>query len=78
MAIPAWTIEDQMDWELLRDADEATASAVARRRPDFVERMRVSAADLSPLPPAPDAFCDKDTYDSSCEPWCTACRPKQM
>jgi hypothetical protein len=32
----SWTTQDQLDWELLREADEDIASQVTARRPDLV------------------------------------------
>jgi len=37
IAVPQWTLQDQLDWELLRDADADIASEVAARRPDLVD-----------------------------------------
>ena len=38
-----WTIQDQLDWEILREAPEDIASVVAARRPDLVRIMEDAA-----------------------------------
>lgn len=37
MILMKWTLEDQLDWELIREAPEDIASEVAARRPDLVK-----------------------------------------